>query len=147
MASTSNKYSEKLTETQKEILLLEEEIFDAVKSRNANALERVLTDEFIYRTPGQEVDKGNFLKLCATFPYEIASIRGEELKVNLYDGLAVVTGLQYAKTKGDDGKEEMSVVAFTDVFVKQKDKWMLSLAHAVDLPQAPDQRHSKNSEV
>jgi ketosteroid isomerase-like protein len=147
MASTSNKHSEKLTETQKEILLLEEEIFDAVKSRDAKALERVLTDDFIYRSPGQEVGKDNFLELCATFPYEIASIRGEELKVNVYDGLAVVTGLQFAKTKGDDRKEETSVVAFTDVFVKQKDKWMLSLAHAVDLPQAPDQRHSKNSEV
>jgi ketosteroid isomerase-like protein len=147
MASTSYKDSEKLTETQKEILLLEEQIFDAVKSRDAKALERVLTDEFIYRSPGQEVGKDNFLELCATFPYEIVSIRGEELKVNVYDSLAVVTGLQCAKTKGDGGKEEMSVVAFTDVFVKQKDKWMLSLAHAVDLPQAPDQRHSKNSEA
>jgi ketosteroid isomerase-like protein len=62
------------------------------------------------------------------------------LKVNVYENLAVVTGLQYAKTKGDDGNEKTSVVAFTDVFVKPKDKWMLSLAHAVDLPQAPDQR-------
>jgi ketosteroid isomerase-like protein len=140
MKSTSKENSEKLTETQRAILLLEEEIFGAVKSRDAKALERVLTDDFLYRSPGQEVGKDKFLELCATFPYEITSIRGEELKVNVYDGLAVVTGMQFAKTKGDDGKDETSVVAFTDVFVKQKDKWMLSLAHAVDLPQAPDQR-------
>src|SRR5262245_45852803 len=138
--STSDKKSEKLTEEQRAILLLEEEIFDAVRSRNASALEIVLTDDFIYRSPGQEVGKDNFLELCATFPYEIISIKGEELKVNVYDGLAVVTGLQFAKTKSDDGKEETSAVAFTDVFVKRKDKWILSLAHAVDLPQAPDQR-------
>jgi ketosteroid isomerase-like protein len=139
MASTSSKNSEKLTEEQA-ILLLEEEIFSAVKSRDAKLLERVLTDDFVYRSPGQESGRDDFLKLCATFPYEITSIRGEELKVNIYDNLAVVTGLQFAKAKGDDGNEETSVVAFTDVFVKRKDKWMLSLAHAVDLPQTPDQR-------
>ena len=135
--STSSKNSEKLAETQNEILLLEEEIFGAVKSRDASVLERVLTDDFIYRSRGKEVGRDDFLELCATFPYEITSIRGEELKVNVYDNLAVVTGLQFAETKSDDGKEE-SVVAFTDVFMKQNDKWMLSLAHAVDLPKAPD---------
>jgi ketosteroid isomerase-like protein len=138
--STSDKSGEKLTDAQQEILLLEEEIFGAVKSRDASVLERVLTDDFIYRSPGQEVGRDDFLKLCATFPYEITSIRGSDLKVNVYENLAVVTGLQHAKTKGDDGKEETSVVAFTDVFVKTKDKWTLSLAHAVDLPQAPDRR-------
>jgi ketosteroid isomerase-like protein len=136
--STSNENSENLTETQQAILLLEEEIFGAVKRRDASVLERVLTDDFIYRSPGKEVGRDDFLKLCANFPYEITSIRGDDLKVNVYENLAVVTGLQFAKTKGDEGKEE-SVVAFTDVFVKQNDKWMLSLAHAVDLPQAPDQ--------
>lgn len=140
MASTSSKNSEKLTEAQRAILLLEEEVFGAIKSRDAKLLESVLTDDFVYRSPGQEVGRDDFLKLCATFPYDITSIRGEELKVNVYDNLAVVTGLQFARAKSEEGKEETSVVAFTDVFVKQKDKWMLSLAHAVDLPQAPDQR-------
>lgn len=138
--STSSKRSEQLTDERQAILRLEEEIFVAVRSRDAEALERVLTNDFVYRNPGREVGRDDFLKLCAAFPYEITSIKGEELKVNVYGSLAVVTGLQFAKTRGDKGKEETSVVAFTDVFVKDKDKWMLSLAHAVDLPQAPDQR-------
>jgi len=138
--STSNESSEQLAEASREILVLEEEIFDAIKNQDADVLDRVLTGDFVYRNPGQEVGREDFLKLCANFPYEITSIRGEELKVNVYGSLAVVTGLQFAKAKGDDGKEETSVVAFTDVFVKQSDKWRLSLAHAVDLPQAPDQR-------
>jgi hypothetical protein len=136
--STSNENSEKLTEAQQAILLLEEEIFGAVKSRDAGVLERVLTDDFIYRSPGKEVGRDDFLELCATFPYEIISIRGADLKVKVYENLAVVTGLQFAKTKGEEGNEE-SVVAFTDVFVKHNDKWMLSLAHAVE-PQSADQR-------
>jgi ketosteroid isomerase-like protein len=138
MASTSNKNGGQLAEAPQAILALEEEIFGAIKSRDASVLERVLTDDFVYRSRGQEVGRDDFLKLCATFPYEIVSIRGEGLKVNVYENLAVVTGLQIAKSKGDDGKEETSEVAFTDVFVRQDGKWVLSLAHAVDLPHSPD---------
>src|SRR5262245_19433714 len=146
MASTSNKDGEeKLTESQQALLLLEEEIFTAVKNRDASALERILADDFVYRSPGnQEVAKADFLKLSASFPYKIISIWGEEMKVNVYGEMAVMTGLQFAKTQTGDGKEETSVVMFTDVFAKQKGKWMLSLAHSVDLPQIPDKYLRKN---
>jgi ketosteroid isomerase-like protein len=140
MESASEKDSEKLTETQQALLFLEEEIFTAIKNRDTDALERILTDDFVYRSPGsQEVVKEDFLKLSSSFPHKIVSIWGEEMKVNVYGGAAVTTGLQFAKTRTGEGPEETSVVMFTDVFVKQKDKWMLSLAHAVDLPQIPEQ--------
>ena len=140
MESASKKDSEKLTETQQALLLLEEEIFTAIKNRDTEALERILTDDFVYRSPGsQEVVKEDFLKLSSSFPHKIVSIWGEEMKVNVYGSAAVTTGLQFAKTQTGEAPEETSVVMFTDVFVKQKDKWMLSLAHAVDLPQIPEQ--------
>ncbi|HEY9430927.1 MAG TPA: nuclear transport factor 2 family protein [Blastocatellia bacterium] len=139
MESASEKDSEKLTETQQALLFLEEEIFTAIKNRDTDALERILTDDFVYRSPGsQEVVKEDFLKLSSSFPHKIVSIWGEEMKVNVYGGAAVTTGLQFAKTRTGEGPEETSVVMFTDVFVKQKDKWMLSLAYAVDLPQIPE---------
>jgi ketosteroid isomerase-like protein len=139
MASTSNKDGEKLTEAQQALLLLEEEIFTAITDKDTSALERILTDDFVYRSPGsQEVAKADFLILSASFPQKIVSIWGEEMRVNVYGSTAVTTGLQFAKTQSGEGEEETSVVMFTDVFVKQKGKWMLSLAHAVDLPQIPD---------
>ena len=140
MESASKKDSENLTETQQALLFLEEEIFTAIRNRDTDALESILTDDFVYRSPGsQEVVKEDFLKLSVSFPHKIVSIWGEEMKVNVYGSEAVTTGLQFAKTRTGEGPEETSVVMFTDVFVKQKDKWMLSLAHAVDLPQIPEQ--------
>ncbi|MGH9766833.1 MAG: YybH family protein [Blastocatellia bacterium] len=134
-----NNASKNLAHTQQAILQVEEEIFTAVKNQDTGALERILTDDFVYRSPGnEEVGKKDFLKLSASFPYKIVSIWGEEMKVNFYGNTAVLTGLQFAKTQTTEGKEETSVVMFTDVFVKQKSKWMLSLAHAVDLPQIPE---------
>ncbi|MGE0132871.1 MAG: nuclear transport factor 2 family protein [Blastocatellales bacterium] len=131
---------EKLSKTQQEILQVEEEIFTAVKNQDTQTLERILTDDFIYRSPGNPaVVKEDFLKLAASFPLKIVSVWGEEMKVNVYGNTAVLTGLQLAKTSDNDGKEKTSAVMFTDVFVKRKGKWMLSLAHAVDLPQIPNQ--------
>src|SRR5215470_18613159 len=139
-----NKAKEKLDQTRQAILQVEEEIFTAVKNQDSGALERVLTDDFVYRSPGnQEVAKEDFLKLVASFPYKIVSIWGEEMKVNVYGNTAVLTGLQFAKTRSGEGKEETSAVMFTDVFVKRKGKWMLSLAHAVDLPQIPEKYFQK----
>lgn len=130
--------SGKLSKAQQEILQVEEEVFTAVKNQDTETLRRILTDDFVYRSPGNdEVAKDDFLKLSASFPYKIVSIWGEEMRVNVYGDTAVLTGLQLAKTRNDDGKEEASAVMFTDVFVKQKGKWMLALAHAVDLPQLP----------
>jgi ketosteroid isomerase-like protein len=133
------KDSENLPQTQQAILQVEQEVFTAIKNQDTSALERILTDDFVYRSPGsQEVAKADFLKLSASFPHKIVSIWSEEMKVNVYGSTAVTTGLQFAKTQTGEGKEETSVVMFTDVFVKQKGKWMLSLAHAVDLPHIPD---------
>ena len=139
-----NKEKEKLDQSQQAILQVEEEIFTAVKNQDSGALERVLTDDFVYRSPGnQEVAKEDFLKLLTSFPYKIVSIWGEEMKVNVYGNTAVLTGLQFAKTRSGEGKEETGAVMFTDVFVKQNSKWMLSLAHAVDLPQIPEKYQRK----
>lgn len=133
------KDSGKLNQSQQAILQVEEGIFTAVKNQDTGVLEPILTDNFVYRSPGNpEVGKADFLKLVASFPDKIVSIWGEEMKVNVYGDTAVLTGLQFAKSKSGEGKEEASAVMFTDVFVKQQGKWMLSLAHSVDLPQIPE---------
>lgn len=136
---------EKLTKTQEAILQVEKEIFTAVKNQDTKTLESILTDDFVYRSPGnQEAAREDFLKLSASFPFKIVSVWGEEMKVNVYGNTAALTGLQLAKTLDNEGKERTSAVMFTDVFVKRKGKWMLSLAHAVDLPQIPSQYLPKN---
>lgn len=130
---------EKPVQAQRAILEVEESIFTAVKNQDTGALERILTDDFVYRSPGNpEVAKADFLKLSASFPYKIISVWGEEMKVNVYGATAVLTGLQFAKAQTGEGREETSAVMFTDVFVKRNGKWMLSLAHAIDLPQPPE---------
>ena len=122
-------------ETAQAILQMERDIMAAIKNKDAATLEPMLADDFVYRTHfGAESDKGEFLKAIASFPVEIIALRGEELKVNVYGETAVLTGLQLAEARPPEGKAEESAVAFTDVFVRRGERWLMVLAYGVELP-------------
>lgn len=117
------------------VLQIEREIMAAIKSKDANALAPMLADEFNYRTHfGAEADKRAFLESIASFPIEILSLRGEELRVNLFGETAVLTGVQHAEARPPEGEPEQSAVAFTDVFVRREGRWLMVLAYGVELP-------------
>jgi ketosteroid isomerase-like protein len=122
-----------------EILEIERDIMSAIKGKDIAALEPMLADEFIYRTHfGAEADKAAFLESIVSFPVEIISLRGEELKVNVYGDTAVLTGVQVAEARPPEGETEESAVAFTDVFVRRDGRWLMVLAYGVELPSEAD---------
>jgi ketosteroid isomerase-like protein len=121
--------------TVESILRLERETMDAIRAKDVKALERVLSADFVYRTPGAELSRAEFLRSVASFPGRILSVEGSELRVNVYGEAAVLTGLQTSRARLDDGTEHAGTVAFTDVFVKQGGRWRLSLAYGFELPE------------
>jgi ketosteroid isomerase-like protein len=122
-------------ETAKAILQIESNIMAAIKAKDAASLGPMLADEFIYRTHfGAESNKDEFLESIAAFPIEILSLRGDELKVNVYGEMAVLTGIQRAEARVPEGEAEESAVAFTDVFVCRDGRWLMVQAYGVELP-------------
>jgi len=122
-----------------EILQIERDIMSAIKGKDTATLEPMLADEFVYRTHfGVEADKASFLESIRSFPIEIISLRGEELKVNVYGETAVLTGVQVAEARPPEGEAEESAVAFTDVFVRRDGRWLMVLAYGVELPSESD---------
>ena len=128
------------TEAVEAILQIQRDIMAAIKSKDAKSLEPILAEEFTYRTHfGAEADKRAFLETIASFPIEILSLSGGELKVNLFGETAVMTGVQYAEARPPEGEPEQSAVAFTDVFVRRDGRWLMVLAYGVELPsEEPD---------
>ncbi|HEX8285706.1 MAG TPA: nuclear transport factor 2 family protein [Pyrinomonadaceae bacterium] len=121
--------------TVESVLRLERETMDAIRDKDAAALERVLAPDFVYRTPGAELTRAEFLHNVTSLPGRILSVEGEGQRVSVYGDAAVLTGVQRARVRTDDGEEHASTVAFTDVFVKQRGRWRLSLAYGVELPE------------
>jgi ketosteroid isomerase-like protein len=120
--------------TAESILRLEREIMDYIRAKDTRSLERLLTADFVYRTPGAELSRADFLKGIASVPGRIISVEGEGLRVSVYGETAILTGVQHARVRADDGSEQEGVSAFTDVFVKQRGRWRLALAFGVELP-------------
>ena len=128
-----------IDETVDLILEIERSIMSAIKSKDANALAPFLTDEFIYRTHfGAEADRDQFLESIVSFPVEILSLRGDELRVDVFGEVAILTGVQRAEARLPDHAPEESAVAFTDVFVRRDGRWLMALAYGVELPSEPD---------
>jgi hypothetical protein len=121
------------------VLRLESEIMDRIREKDTRALEGLLTADFVYRTPGAELSRADFLKGVASVPGRITSVEGEGLRVRVYGELAVLTGVQRARVRADDGSEQEGLNAFTDVFIKRRGQWRLALAYGVELPTPPAQ--------
>jgi ketosteroid isomerase-like protein len=122
------------SDIERTILEIEKETFEAIRNKDADALSRILDDEFVYRSPqGPDTAKADFIKAVTSLPIKILSVWGENLRVNIYGETAVLTGVQHAKVQMDDGEEAISSVAFTDIFVKSSQGWLMTLAFGVEL--------------
>src|SRR6267143_702987 len=97
-------------DVSEEILQIGLKIMAAIKNKDAATLDPLFADDFIYRTHfGAEAGKTEFLQSIGSMPLEILSVRGEELKANVYGETAVLTGVQHAKARPLEGEAEESV--------------------------------------
>lgn len=119
------------------IMEIERKLFVAIKTKDAAALSKIVADDFVFRGPEQaELGKAEFLKSVQSFPIEILDIWSDDMKVSVFGETALLTGVQKARTRGKDGKEELSAGAFSDLFIKRDGQWLLVVAYNVEL-QAP----------
>ena len=130
--------SEPAPDDTAQILQLERQMMAAIKNKDTAAIERLLAPDFIYRTPGaQDAGRADFLRIAQSIPVKIVDVWGDDLKVTLYGDVAVLTGIQKARTLDDKGQELLSAGAFVDVFRRRDGRWLMVLAHTVELPEVP----------
>jgi len=119
---------------ERAVLRVEGRTMQAIARKDAAALRRILDDEFVYRAPGgAELGREEFLRQISSLPFEILSVSGDGVKADVFGETAAVTGVQRARVLAE-GREQESVVAFTDLFVRRRGRWRLRLAHGVELP-------------
>lgn len=128
------------TDELQAILRVERETMAAIEGKDVAALSSLFADDFVYRTPGnRDAGKVEFLQNISSIPFEILSVRGEELRVFISGETAVLTGVQRAEFRTSDGTEGVSSVAFTDVLVKRGERWLMVLAYSIELPEQAGQ--------
>ena len=128
---------------EQEIYEIERRLFTAIKTKDAASLASIVADDFVFRGPAQpEIGKAEFLESIKSLPIEILEIWSDDMKVNVFGDIALLTGVQQARTRDDDGKEQLSAGAFSDVFAKRNGQWLLVLAYNVELPETNSESSS-----
>lgn len=90
------------------------------------------------RAPGSPpVNKTAFIENILAIPVEIVDLWSEDMAVNVYGEIAVLTGTQLARTRDSAGQQQISAQAFTDIFAKRDGRWQMVLAHSVEIPPPP----------
>jgi ketosteroid isomerase-like protein len=108
---------------QQELLNLEDEFARAITNNDADALDRILADDWIIVDPdGSITDKARFLGVIKSGVLSHELMESTDWRVRLYGNTAVVTGLTTTKGKFM-GQDFASCERATDIFVKQPDRW------------------------
>jgi len=116
------------------LLQLEQDMFEALKAKDAEALRRILAEDFVLHAPGAPpVEREAFIASVAAIPGTLLSVEGEGVRTRIYGEVGILTGTQRARVRLEDGTTVTSLGAFTDVALWKDGRWWMVQAHSVEL--------------
>jgi hypothetical protein len=111
------------------------DVWGAMQAKSPQAWMRVLADDFVLRTPGEEDrDRAAFVDRMTSFPGEVVSIACHDLRADAFGTAVVVTGVQHAVLRMPNDARYEDFTMMTNVFVSREGRWVMVLAHALSLP-------------
>ncbi len=125
--------SERDRDAEKEILEVESKFGEAMIQNDAEAIGRILSDDWIIIDPdGGVIDKSRFLDVIKSGALKHEAMDSEDIRVRTYPNTATVTAVTHTRTKYL-GKEFTTHERATDVFVKKDERWQCVLTHLTTL--------------
>ncbi len=111
------------------------DVWGAMRAKDPEAWMRVLADDFILRTPGEEDrDRSAFVERMTSFPGEVVSIACYDMRADAFGTAVVVTGVQHAVIRMPNGARLEDFTMMSNVFVTRAGRWLMVLAHSLSLP-------------
>ena len=118
---------------EKEILEVESKFGEAMIQNDAEAIGRILSDDWIIIDPdGGVIDKSRFLDVIKSGALKYEAMDSEDIRVRTYPNTTTVTAVTHTRTKYL-GKEFTTHERATDVFVKKDERWQCVLTHLTTL--------------
>jgi hypothetical protein len=111
------------------------DVWGAMRAKSPEAWMRVLAEDFVLRTPGEEDrDRPAFVARMTSFPGEVVSIACHDLRADEFGTAVVVTGVQHAVLRMPNDARFEDFTMMSNVFVLREGRWVMVLAHALSLP-------------
>ncbi len=106
---------------------------DAVVSSDEAALEKLWAEDFTVNNPQNQISRGrkDVLELVRSGRLKYSSFVREIESVGFYDDMVIVMGLEIIVPTGDNSKAGQTIRRrYTNIWMKQKGKWLLAVRHA-----------------
>jgi hypothetical protein len=111
------------------------DVWGAMQAKSPEAWLRVLAEDFVLRTPGEEDrDRSAFVERMTSFPGEVVSIACHDLRADAFGAAVVVTGVQHAVLRMPNDARLEDFTMMSNVFVAREGRWVMVLTHALSLP-------------
>lgn len=111
------------------------DVWGAMQAKSPEAWMRVLAEDFILRTPGEEDrDRPAFVERMTSFPGDVVSIACHDLRADAFGSAVVVTGVQHAVLRMPNDARFEDFTMMSNVFVAREGRWVMVLSHALSLP-------------
>jgi hypothetical protein len=119
---------------ESEVRLAQRQRFEAMTKRDVVALDTLLDDELDYiHTGGDLQSRSQFIDMIKKQRLIYESIAPSDVKVRVYDGLALSTGRSQMRVRGQGAVSNFGI-RFTEVYVRRDGHWLLTAWEATKLP-------------
>jgi hypothetical protein len=117
------------------IIQVQQRFWSALQSQSAADLESVLSENYRCVSPLQpDQNRAEFIRVLVSMPLMVKSITCDNLQVDVWGDVAVLTGVQVANMRFSSGEGVIDRIAITNVFNRVDEEWQMVLSHAVSLP-------------
>ena len=116
-----------------ELLDASDLILRAICAHDAAALSELMTADFVLLGSGARHGRGEFLEAVRTGELVSLGAAFETIDVEVLGDTAVVAGVQRVEVQAGSDDRVVSRSVFTDVFVQQGGRWLLRVAHSLEL--------------
>jgi transposase len=118
---------------ESEVRMAEHERFQAMMRQDVVALDTLLDDELTYvHTGGDLQSRPQFIDMIKKQKLIYESIEPTEVRVRVYDGLALAMGRSQQRVRNASGVQSFGV-RFIEVYVRREGHWLLTAWEATRL--------------
>jgi ketosteroid isomerase-like protein len=122
-------------QAEEAVLACQQLFWLALERKDADLLTQALADDFVCRSPGQaDQYRAAFITTITGMPLTVVNVRAEQVAIQVFDTVAVLTGTQVAQLKLPNGSQAGECLALSNVFRQANGQWQMVLAHPVALP-------------
>jgi ketosteroid isomerase-like protein len=114
------------------IMRIKKDLPLAMQTKDAALFNRILAKNFTFRASYEYYERADYIRDRVQSPVTVETAQYENLVLQFFDEVAVLTYRNIIKGKDDRGEAETWLYTWADIFVKEDGEWKIGSVHEID---------------